>query len=178
MQKAGAKTAKKGLPFLQGECADLFTNLVVFLSRVRLGLNTRDGRVAGDDDGHDASGGLNSEGQRGDIKQQQVVGGLGAGAGEDGSLHGGTVGNCLIGVERSAQLLATEELLKQLLHLGHAGRSSDQHDVVDLRRLHLAVLEHLLHGLQTLGEVHGVQRLELGAGEGVGEVNQLGLSLA
>lgn len=47
-------------------------------------------------------------------------------------LHGCSVGHGLIGVDGLAQLLAVEEVLEHLLHLGDTRRSTDQYDLVHL----------------------------------------------
>ena len=58
-------------------------------------------------------------------------------ASQDGGLHGGAVGHGLVGVDALVRLLAVEEVLDQLLHLGDASGSADQHDLVDLPLVHL-----------------------------------------
>jgi hypothetical protein len=127
---------------------------------------------------HRRTSGLDTERQRGDIEQQEVVGRLRASARQDRTLDSRTVGDGLIRVQRAAQLLAAEELLQERLHLRDTSGTTDQDDIVDLRRLQLTILEDLLHRLQALGEVDRVERLELRARQGVGEVDQLRLSLA
>jgi hypothetical protein len=47
-------------------------------------------------------------------------------------LHCSTVGNSLIGIDGLAQLLAVEEVLEHLLHLGDTGGASHQHNLVHL----------------------------------------------
>lgn len=44
-------------------------------------------------------------------------------------MDGGTVGNGLIGVDTLGRLLATEELLEELLNLGDTSRTSDENDL-------------------------------------------------
>ena len=45
----------------------------------------------------------------------------------DGSLHSGAVRHSLIGVDALVELLAVEEVLEELLHLGDTRRATDEH---------------------------------------------------
>ena len=63
-------------------------------------------------------------------------------AGQHAALNGGADGDDFVGVDALVRLLA-EDLLDQLLHLGHARRAADQHDLVDLAGLQLGVLQGL-----------------------------------
>jgi hypothetical protein len=83
---------------------------------------------------------------------------------ENAALDGRADGDDLVGVDALVGLLA-EDLLGDLLRLGHAGRATDEHDLVDLAGVELGVLEGLeARGLEALEEVVA-QRLELGARE-------------
>ena len=60
-----------------------------------------------------------------------------------------SVGHSLIRVDGLAELLAVEEVLEHLLHLGDTGGSTDQHNLVHLP--HISWLAHLRsHATQTL----------------------------
>ena len=78
--------------------------------------------------GHHAALGLDAEGERGDVEEQHVL----DLALEDAGLQGGADGDDLVGVDALVGLLAAEQLLDQLGHRGHAGRATDEHDVVDV----------------------------------------------
>ena len=84
-----------------------------------------------------------------------------------------TVGHGLVGVDALVQLLAAEEVLQQLLDLGDTRGAAHQHDVVDLRLVHLSVTQRLLHRLQRAAEKVGVQLLKTGAGDGGVEIDAL-----
>ena len=80
------------------------------------------------------------------------------------SLHGGTVGYGLIGVDSTWWLLALEEFLDQLLHLGDTCGATNQNDLVDLMSLKVGVLDDLLDGCHGGTEQilqMGVKRLSL-----------------
>ncbi|OAY83273.1 NAD-specific glutamate dehydrogenase [Ananas comosus] len=132
-----------------------------------------DGGVPGDEDGHDAAGGLEAEGERRDVEEEQVLHLLVALAAEDGGLDSGPVGDGLVGVDALAELLAVEEVLQELLHLGDAGGAADEDDVVDVALVHLGVAQALLDGLHAAAEEVHVQLLEAGAGDGGVEVDPL-----
>ncbi len=46
-------------------------------------------------------------------------------------LNSCAIGNSLIGVDGLAEVLAVEEVLQQLLHLGNASGASHKHDLMD-----------------------------------------------
>ena len=118
---------------------DLHARLVVLRGREHLGLARRDRRVALDELGHHAALGLDAEGERGDVEQQDVL----DLAAQHAGLDGGADGDDLVRVDAAVRLLA-RELLDLLLHGGHAGHAADQHDVVDvLDALVLGVVDRL-----------------------------------
>ena len=142
--------------------------LVVGGGREDLGLLGGDDSVAGDELGHDTTGGLNTESKGADIDEDDIGGTLSTG--ENTTLDSGTVGNSLIGVDALGGLLATEEFLEELLNLGDTGRTTDKDDLIDILLLDVGVLENLFDGLHGLAEKIDVDFLELGAGKGLGEV--------
>lgn len=129
-----------------------------------------DGGVAGDDDTEDITLHGDTEGEGGDIEEEEVLGLVRGLAGEDGSLDGGTVGNSLIGVDGLVELAATEELGNERLDLGDTGGSTDEDDVVDLLAGDLGVLQDLVDGVDGGLELGGVDLLETGTGDVGGEV--------
>mmetsp|Transcript_26766 Transcript_26766/g.59097 ORF Transcript_26766/g.59097 Transcript_26766/m.59097 type:complete len:160 (+) Transcript_26766:842-1321(+) len=60
-----------------------------------------------------------------------------------------------------AQFLAAKHLREHLLDLGNSGASADQHNVMDVRVLHLSICQHLLHNFHRLFEQLLVQLLKL-----------------
>ncbi len=96
----------------------------------------RDGRIARDQDADDAAEGLDSERQRRHVEQQHVR----DATGQDLRLHRCAERDDLVGVELAVRRLA-EETLDPLANQRHPGRSSDQHDLVDLSRFEVRVLE-------------------------------------
>lgn len=157
------------------EDLDQDDGLVISSSREDLALTGRDGGVAGNELGHDSTGGLDTEGQGVDVHENNLLSTFLSG--EDTSLDGGTESDSLIGVDALGGLLATKVLLNQGLNLGDTSGTTDQNDVVDLALLDVGVLENLLNGLQGLLEEIHVELLKLGSGKSLGEVVTLEESL-
>ena len=108
---------------------DLHARLVVLRGREDLGLAGRDRGVALDQLRHHAALGLDAEGERGDVEQQDVL----DLAAQHAGLDGGADGHDLVRVDAAVRLLAGE-LLDLLLDGGHAGHAAHEHDVVDRPR--------------------------------------------
>jgi hypothetical protein len=100
-----------------------------------------DGRVALDQAREDAAQGLDAEGKRSHVQEQQVLDVARQHAGLDGGAHR----DHLVRVHALVRLLA-EEVLDELLDLRDARRSADEDDLVDLVRRHARVLQALAHG--------------------------------
>ena len=81
---------------------DLNRGLVISSSGEYLGLLDRDGGIALDDSGEYAAQGFNTQGQRSNIQQQQVLDFAAQYAALNGSAHG----NALIGVDALEGLFA------------------------------------------------------------------------
>ena len=94
---------------------------------IHLALPGGDDGVTGDELGEDTTGGLDTESERADIDEDDI--GSSFSTREDTSLDSGTVGNSLIGVDTLGRLLATEELLEELLDLGDTGRTTNENDL-------------------------------------------------
>lgn len=152
---------------------DEHTGLVVGVGGEHLGLLAGNGAVTGDEGSHDSSGSLDTEGEGGHIEKQEVLDLLASLSGENGGLHGSSVGDGLIGVDGLVELLAVEEVLQELLNLGDTGGSSDQDDLVDGGLAELGVSQHLLDGLQASAEQINAELLEPGSGDVGVEVNTL-----
>ena len=155
------------------EHLDEHARLVVGIGGEHLLLLRRDGRVPLDQGGHHATGGLESERQRGDVQKQQVLDLLVGLSREDGGLDGSSVGNGLVWVDGLVELLAVEVVAQQLLHLRDTGGSSDEDHIVDGSLVHLGVLEALVDRVHALAEEVHAQLLETGPGDGRVEVNAL-----
>ena len=84
---------------------DQYTGLVVGVGGEGLSGLGGDGGVTLDEGGHHTASGLDTEGQRGDVEEQQVLDLLRLVTVEDGSLYGSTVSNSLIRVDALVQLL-------------------------------------------------------------------------
>ena len=149
------------------EYLDQDHRLVVGSGGEDLALLGGDGGTTLDKVGHDTASGLDTEGKRVDIHEDDTASGFVTS--ENTTLNGSTESNSLIGVDILASLLS-EVLLKHSLNLGDTGRTTNKDDVVNVRLLQLGVLENLVNGLEGLLEEIAVQLLELGAGEGLGEV--------
>ena len=138
--------------------------LVVVGRREGLAALGRDGRVALDELRHHAALGLDAEAQGGDVDEQDVL----ALALEDTGLEGSADGDDLVGVDALVRVLAGLAL-DELGDGGHTGRSTDEHDVVDVGDLDAGLADDVLERL--LGAVEQVLRevLELRAREGLAE---------
>ena len=145
---------------------DLHARLVVLGGREDLGLAGRDGRVALDQLRHHAALGLDAEGERGDVEQEDVL----DVAGQHARLDGGADGHDLVRVDAAVRLLAGE-LLDLLLDRGHAGHAAHEHDVVDVRdALVLGVVHGLAHRADDALDQRGAELGELGPREAQVEV--------
>merc|ERR550534_2075915 len=86
-----------------------------------------------------------TQGQRGNIKQQQVRHCLAGVTSQDSGLNSSSISYSLIRVNALIQLLAIEEILQQLLNLGNPSGATDQHDVVDGGFVQLSIPHSLLN---------------------------------
>ena len=137
-----------------------------------------DTSVSGDQHSHDATGSLNALRKGSDIEKEKVLDLLTTLTLEDSSLDSGTVGDGLIWVDRSVELLAVEEVGEHGLDFGDTGGASDEDDFVDLVLADIRVREDLLDGRHALAEGWEAQLLELGAGNVDAEVLTLSEGLA
>ncbi|EMY33630.1 NAD-specific glutamate dehydrogenase [Arthrobacter crystallopoietes BAB-32] len=142
--------------------------LVVVGGREGLGALGRDGRVALDQLGHHTALGLDAQGQRGDVDQQHVL----ALALEDAGLQGGADGDNLVRVHALVRLLAAGHFLDQVVHGRHAGRATDEHDVVDVGNLDAGFLDDVVERLLGALEQVGGQLLELGTAQVLVQVHR------
>lgn len=153
---------------------DKHTRLVVGEGREDLRLLGGNGGVAGNELGHHTTSGLDTEGQRGNIEKQDLVGGLGGSVtGENGGLDGGTIGNSLIGVDRLVGFLAIEVIGDKLLDAGNTGGATDKDDLVDLGLVDLGIGKDAVDGLEGRAEKILAQLLEAGTGDGGVEIDTL-----
>merc|ERR1719282_1489438 len=156
------------------EDLDEDTRLVVGEGREDLRLLGRDGGVTLDQRGHDTTGGLDTERQRRNVEQEDLVGRLAGGvARQDSGLDGGTVGDSLVGVDGLAWLLAVEEVGDELLHLRDTSGATDQDDLVDGGLVDLGVAENTLDWLHGGTEEVLAKLLETGTGDRGVEVDTL-----
>ena len=152
---------------------DLDRRLVVVGGREDLRALRRDRGVALDEVGHHATLGLDAEGQRGDVEEQDVLdltlehAGLERGADRDD----------LVGVDALVGLLAAEQLLDHVGHGRHPGRAADEDHVVDVGDRDAAVVEDGLERLAGAVQQVGGQLLELRAGQLLLEVQRTGLTV-
>lgn len=153
---------------------DKDTRLVVGEGREDLGLLGGNGGVAGDELGHHTTSGLDTERERGDVEEQNLVGGLARGVTrENSSLDSGTVGNSLIRVDGLVGLLSVEVVGDELLDTGDTGRSTDEDDLVDEGLVDLGVGKDTVDGLDGGSEEILAELLETSTGDGSVEINTL-----
>ena len=135
------------------EHVDLDLGLVVVGGRERLRALRRNRRVALDQLRHHAALGLDAEGQRGDVEQQDVL----DVAGQHAGLDRGADGDDLVRVDALVRVLAGQ-LLDLLLDRRHPGHAADHDDVVDVGA---GVGERLLDGRDDAIEQVAGQLVEL-----------------
>mmetsp|Transcript_13657 Transcript_13657/g.16416 ORF Transcript_13657/g.16416 Transcript_13657/m.16416 type:complete len:685 (-) Transcript_13657:65-2119(-) len=134
--------------------------LLILVGGESLGLLVGDDSVTGDKLGHDSSNGFDTLGKRSDIKKKDTGSLLTTLTGKDTTLDSGTVCNSLIGVNTLVWLLVVEELLQHLNDLGDTGGTTNKHNLVDGRLIHLCVTDDLLDWLHALTEQVHVHFLE------------------
>merc|ERR1711957_1042389 len=105
--------------------------LVVLAGRVVLCFPAWHRGVTRDDDAHDVALELDAERERSDVHEHNVPARRVAHATEDGSLHGCAKRHGLVGINRTAELAATEKPAEHLLYLGDPRGAADQDDIVD-----------------------------------------------
>ncbi|EHH12994.1 NAD-specific glutamate dehydrogenase [Mesorhizobium amorphae CCNWGS0123] len=164
------------------EDADGHRRLRILGGREHLALLGRDCRVALDQAGEHAAQRFDAERQRRHVEQEHVL----DVALQHAGLDGGTEGHDLIRVDALVRLLA-EELLHDLLDLGHAGHAADQDHFVDLTGLQAGILERRLAGVdRALDEIldqafelrpRQLQRQVLRSGRIGGDERQVDLGL-
>merc|ERR1719502_2389704 len=152
---------------------DQHTGLVVGVGGESLRLLGGYSRVALDEGSHNTTCSLNTERERSHIEQEEIVEVGRLHTTEDGSLHGGTVGDGLVRVDGLARVLAIEELLQHLLDLRDTGGSSNEYELINLVLRALRVAKGLLNRGHALAEVVHVELFEAGTGDGRGEVVSL-----
>jgi len=155
------------------EDLDEDTGLVVGVGGEGLRLLGGDGGVSLDQRGHDATSGLDTEGEWGNIEEKEILDFLGFVTAKNGGLDGGTVGNSLIGVDGLVKFLAVEVVLEKLLDLGDSSGATDEDDIVDAVLVDSGVSERFLDGVEGASEEVGAELFESGSGDGGVEVNTL-----
>mmetsp|Transcript_20197 Transcript_20197/g.58557 ORF Transcript_20197/g.58557 Transcript_20197/m.58557 type:complete len:686 (-) Transcript_20197:20-2077(-) len=150
------------------------TRLVISVSREGLGLLGGNSGVTLDEGSHDTSSSLQTEGKRSDVQQQKLRKLLRlVSSRQDSSLDGSSVSDSLIGVDGLAGFLSVEEIRQQGLDLGDTGRTSNEHDLVDLALGNLGIAKDLLARVHALLEVVHAQILETGTGDGRVEIDTI-----
>ena len=138
---------------------DLDSSLEVGSSGEHLRLLGGDGGVAVDETGEDTAKGLNTEGKRSDIEEQDIS----DLTREDGTLDGSTNGDSLIGVDGLGRV-ASEDGLDGLGDLGHTSHTTDQDNLLDVLGLQVGILECLADGSSGAGDERVSKGLELSTG--------------
>ena len=134
--------------------------LVIGRRREGLRLLGRNGGVARNHGRGHAAQRFNRQGQRCHVQQQKVL----DLTGQHARLHGCAHGHHFVGVHAAVRLLA-EQLLHQLLNLGHAGLAAHKNYFVNLAGGHAGIGQRLLAGLQRALQQVAYQLLQFGAGQ-------------
>lgn len=152
---------------------DFELSLVVRFSGEGLALLGRDGGTSWDDLAHNSSDKLDTQGEWGHVDDDHVLGSDGGVSADDGSLHGGSVGDGLVWVDVLGWLLPVEVVLDQLLDFWDSGGTSDEDDFLDLGLLESGVLEGNSNWIEGLLEEILVEGLELGPSQLLAEVDSI-----
>jgi len=145
---------------------DLDSGLHVSSGGEGLRLLGGDGGVTVDQTGEHTAEGLNTEGKRSDIEQENVS----DLTSQDSTLDSGTNGNSLVGVDGLGGLTA-EDGLNGLSDLGHTGHTTNKDDVLDVTRLEVGILKGLANRLDGTSNEGVDERLKLGTGQLAGNVH-------
>ena len=122
---------------------DLHRGLIRLRRAEHIGLAHRNRGVARDQHLHQTTDGLQPQGERCDVVQQQIP----QFPGEDAGLNGGADGHHFIGVHRLAGI-KRHQGAHQLLNHGHAGGASHKHHIIDVIRSPAGVAQRGLDGHQ------------------------------
>ena len=114
----------------EGEWSIIHKLVFIYKQNSHLGLLGRDDSVPRDELRHHTTSGLDTECERAHIDEENVRGRLVTR--EDTTLDGSTVRDSLIGIDALRGLLATEELLEELLNLGDTSGTTNKDDLKDL----------------------------------------------
>ena len=144
---------------LQDLDADL--GLAISRSSENLALVSRNRGVARNHLGAHAAEGLDAQGKRSDIKQDDVL----DGSAKNTTLNGGAHGDYLIRVDTLHRLLAAEHLLDCFLDRGDTGRATNKNDLVDIVDRQASITQRIGdRTTATLDQVGG-HGLEVGPGK-------------
>jgi hypothetical protein len=103
--KSSQKVVVLGSVSLSFVNIDFDAGLVIGFRGKHFHLLARDGGVTADNLGHDASDGLQAEGKRSNIEEEEILNGITAISVQDSGLDGSSVSDGLIGVDGAARLL-------------------------------------------------------------------------
>jgi hypothetical protein len=104
-------------------------------------------RVSWDDDSENVTLHGNTEGERCNIKEKKILSLFGSLSREHSSLDSGTIGNCLVRIDRLVQGASPEIFRDKGLDFWNTSGTSHKNDFVDFFTGHLSVLEHFVNGL-------------------------------
>ena len=147
------------------------TRLVVRESGEDFRLYGGNSGVTLDERGHDTSGSLDTEGNRGNVEEEKVSSLLRGVTGKDGSLDGSTIGNSLIRVDTLVRLLAVEEVGNKFDDTGNTSGPTNQDDFMNVRLVDLGVAKDLLNRYKGAIEEILAQLFETGTSERSVEVD-------
>jgi len=115
--------------------------LIVLVCGEDLGLLGWDDSVSVDELGHDSTNSLNTEGQRSNIKEKEILTTFTA---QNTCLHCCSVSHSFVRIDSTVWLLSVEKIFDELLHLWDTRGSTDEDNLVHLRLLQTTVLHDLL----------------------------------
>lgn len=106
--------------------------LIVGVRREPLRLAHGNGRAPVYQLGHDSTRRLDTQRKWRNIQQQHIFCLRRSIATQNAALNSGAVGNGFVGIDGVVELLAAEEIAQEGLHLGDAGRPTNEDDFIDL----------------------------------------------
>ena len=127
---------------------DEYARLVIDVGGEDLRLLGGNSSVSLDESSHDTTAGLDPEGVRSNIEQEQVLYFLGCVTGENAGLDGSTVSDGLIRADTPVGLLSVEKVGDELDDIRDTGGITNQDNLMDVGLIDPGVTKDLLYGAE------------------------------
>lgn len=153
------------------ENGNIYGRLLVSVGRKYLCLLRGDNRSAIDDLLHQAPNSLNTQRERGNIDQQDILGLISGLTTQDAALYSGSVSDSFVGVDAAVGLLTVEEVRHEGLNFGDTGGTADKDNIIDLGLLQSGIVKDLLQRLECFLEQVEAEFLKARTGHDLFEVD-------